>query len=183
MSQARTLFHRTGRTARANAPHRHGLVGAARYFDQRHRHLELDVRSRAGTGSTSTASAEQIAESTEPAEVAHENVQRLGEVDVVEPRRAAPQSRLAVAIVERALVGIAQNVVRLGDGLELLLGFLRAVVAIGMVGHRQLAIRNLYFCIAGGARDAKRVVIISHVSWNSPTVSPSAARTYASRAR
>ncbi len=43
---------------------------------------------------------------------------------------AAAQPRLAVAIVRGALLRIAQHVVRFGDLLELLLGFLRAVVAV-----------------------------------------------------
>ncbi len=75
-------------------------------------------------------------ESAEPAhsaEVAHEDAERLGEIDVVEATAAATaQTRLAVAIVRRALLAVAQHVVRFGDLLELLLGFLRPVVAVGM---------------------------------------------------
>src|ERR1700682_5023965 len=90
---------------------------------------------------------------------------------------------VALAIVDRALFRIAQHVVRLSDRLELLLGFLRAVVAVGMAFHREFAIRLFYCFVAGAARDAERLIKISHGSWNSPSVDPSPARTYVSRAR
>ena len=95
---------------------------------------------------------------------------------MVESAGPTAQSRLAISIVEGALVGIAQHVVGLGYRLEFLLGVLRPVVAIRVVRHRLLAIRSLYFCIAGATMDAKRVVIISHVLWNSPSTNQSLAR-------
>src|SRR5687768_5697591 len=101
----------------------------------------------------------------------------------MEPARASPQSRFAVAIIEPALVGIAQHVVRLGDRLELLFRFLRSVVAIGVARHRQLAIRCLYLELARAACDAERVVKISHDFWCSPSIGRSAIQTYASPAK
>src|ERR1700694_4390322 len=101
----------------------------------------------------------------------------------MESAGAAAKSGLTVTIVERALVRIAQHVVRLGNRLELLLGFLRAVIAVGMAFHRQLAIRLLYCFVARAALDAERLIKISHGSWNSPSADPSPARTYVSRAR
>ena len=68
---------------------------------------------------------------------------------MVESAGASPQSGLAVAIINRALIRLTQHVIGLSDRLEFLLGFLRPVVAIGVIRHRQLAIRSLYFCIAG----------------------------------
>ena len=61
----------------------------------------------------------------------------------MESTRSAAQSGLAVTVVHRALVGIAKHVVRLGDLLEFLFGFTRAVVAVGVIRHRELAIRLL----------------------------------------
>ena len=87
----------------------------------------------------------------------------------MESAGAAAQSRFTISIVERALVGIAQHVVGFGDCLELLFGVFCPVVAIGVVRHRLLAIRSLYLGIAGPPRDAKRVVIISHVLSSSPS--------------
>ena len=102
-------------------------------------------------------------EAAEAAEVAHENAERLGEVDVMESAAtAAAQSRLAVTIVRRALLRITQHVVRLGDLLEPLLGFFRAVVAVGMVRHRELAICLLDLVVGRRARDAEDFVKICH---------------------
>ena len=65
--------------------------------------------------------AEQRLEAAHAAEVAHEDVERLGQVDVVEaePAAGAAEARLAVAIVRRALLRIAEDLVGLGDLLEL----------------------------------------------------------------
>ena len=82
--------------------------------------------------------AEQVAEP----EVAHEDVERLGHVDMVESAAtaAAAQPRLAVPIVRGALLRIAQHVVRLGDRLEALFGFLGAGVLVRMELHREATI-------------------------------------------
>src|SRR5687768_270213 len=153
------------------------LFRARRNFRERHLHCELDVGSRARTtAAPASSSAKQIAEaaqSTETAEVAHENVECFREIHVMEATRASTQSRFTVAIVHRALVGIAQHVVRLSDGLELLLGFGGAVVAIRVVRHRQLAIRLLDLLVARVARDAEGLVKLSHDSGDSPSTDPS----------
>src|SRR5690348_18476025 len=93
------------------------------------------------------AAAEERVEAAEPAEVAHEDVERFGEIDVMHLRAApapAPAPRCAadagftVAIIGGTLLGIAEHLVGLRDLLELLLRLLVAVVAVGMVLHRQL---------------------------------------------
>jgi hypothetical protein len=71
---------------------------------------------------------------------------------------------MAVAIVGGALVGITQDVVRLGDLLELLFGLLRPVVAVGVPLHRELAIRLLDFVVGRGVRDAENGVIVCHIA-------------------
>jgi hypothetical protein len=75
-----------------------------------------------------------------------------------------PQPRLAVAIVRRPLLGIAQHVVRLGHDLELFLGVLGPVVPVGVVLHRQLAICLLDLVVGRAARDAEDRVEIRHTS-------------------
>src|SRR5207247_10057622 len=121
---------------------------------------DRDVGSGARTRSATGSRAEQIAESAEPAQVAHEDAQRFREIDVVESAGAAAQSCLAISIVEGALVGIAQHVVGFGDCLELLFGVFCPVVAIGVVRHRLIAIRSLYLGIAGTQPDANALVLI-----------------------
>jgi hypothetical protein len=67
---------------------------------------------------------------------------------MMEPARSGTaQPRLPVAVVRRALVGIAQHIVRLGDLLEFLLGLLRPVVLVGVETHRELAIGSLDFVV------------------------------------
>ncbi len=80
---------------------------------------------------------------------------------VVAPRPAA-QAGLTIPIVRGALLRIAQHVVRLGDGLELLLRFLGAPVAVGVVRHRELAICLLDVVVGGGALDTEDCVEIGH---------------------
>src|SRR5436309_2898010 len=63
----------------------------------------------------------------------------MGEVEPGARRRTAPQARFTVAVVGRALVRIAQHLVRLGEPLEPLPGFL-ALVVIGVVVYLGLAI-------------------------------------------
>ena len=75
---------------------------------------------------------------------------------------AAAQPLLAVAIVGGALLRIAQDVVRLRDLLELLLGLLGAPVAVGVPLHGELAVGLLDVVVARIARDAERAVEISH---------------------
>ncbi len=106
--------------------------------------------------------AEQIAQPAKAAEIPHEDVERVSEIDVRRPATST-QSRLAVPIVQRALVGVAQDVVRLGDRLELLLGVLRPVVAVGVVLHGELSVRLLDLVVA--SRRAKRRGRRSSLPW------------------
>src|SRR5690606_23328007 len=75
-------------------------------------------------------------EPLEAAEVAHEDVEGLAQVHVVEApvpggATAPAQPRLAVAVVAGALVGVLEHLVRLGDLLELRLRVRRGV-AVGV---------------------------------------------------
>src|SRR4030088_3012680 len=102
---------------------------------------------------------------------------------MVESTRASAQPRLSVAIVQPAFIRIAQHVVRLGDRLELLFGFLRAGVAIRVARHRLLAIRRLYLELPRPTCNTERLVKISHDSLCSPSRGPSPAPTCALRAK
>ena len=74
-------------------------------------------------GAAATAASKKGVEAAQAAEVPHEHIQRLGEVEVREPEVAPagppPQTGRAVAVIRGALLGIAQDFVRLGDLLEL----------------------------------------------------------------
>src|SRR5829696_2937179 len=133
------------------------LLHTGRHLGEREWNGELHVGARA-RATRSLPSTEQILEAGEVSEVAHEDAERLGEIDVVIAATAAAQPRLAVPVVRGALLRIAQDVVRLRDLLELLLGFLRPVVPVGMVGHRKLAIGPFDVIVRRAAIDAKDAV-------------------------
>src|SRR5207249_3846051 len=114
------------RRARARRPGTWGTAGGSRC--PLPHSSGTATRTRTGrTWSGRRAAAEEGAQSARAAEVAPENVERLGEAEVcdAEPaaRRARPaHARHAVPIVRGALLGITQHFVRLRDLLELLFG-------------------------------------------------------------
>ncbi len=65
------------------------------------------------------------------------------------------------AVVEAALLRVAQDGVRLGRFLEALLGRLVAGIAIRVVLHRELAIRALQLALGGRPRDAEHFVVVA----------------------
>ena len=91
------------------------------------------------------------AESGEPAEIAHEDVDGFVEVEAGGSRSGARTANalLPVPVVECALFRVAQNLVRLGDLLEPLLGLLGALVAVGVVLQRELSVRLLDLLAVG----------------------------------
>ena len=141
---------------------RDGLLDTGGHFGQREWQRQLDVGAAARPGTPATSrGAEQVTESTE---VAHEDVERVGQVHVFVGGlcSAAAQSGLPVSIERRALLRITQHVVRFGDRLELLLGLLRTTVAVGVPLHRQPAISLLDIVVGCVARYAKNRVEVSH---------------------
>src|SRR3989442_792518 len=141
------------RRAAIQRAHAHGLRRPRGDFGQSELERHLQVRPTVPVARA--LAAEDRVEPAEAPEVAHEDVERLGQVEMreAEPalaappgarRRTAPQARFTVAVVDGALVGIAQHLVRLGEPLEPLLGVV-ALVAIGMVVHSELAIGLLDF--------------------------------------
>src|SRR6185312_11522097 len=72
----------------------------------------------------------------------------------------AADARVAVAIVGRALLRIAQHLVRLAALLEAFLGGMIARIPVGMMLQRHLAVSSLDLLIACAAADAKDFVVI-----------------------
>ena len=68
---------------------------------------------------------------------------------------------MAEAVVHAPLVGVGQDGVRLGRLLELLFGFLVAVIAVGVILQRQLAVRALDLHIDRGLGDAQDLVVVA----------------------
>src|SRR5574344_2192783 len=134
-------------------------------------------RVRIGAPLLASAASEEIAEAAEArpaaAAVSAENVSEHGE-DVLHVHAAGPaeasgagsalERLMAELVVTLALVGVMENVIRLGRFLELLLGDLVAGIAVGMVLHRELAIGGLDLVRRRRLRNTQDVVIIAFVS-------------------
>jgi hypothetical protein len=130
-------------------------------FVDRDLHGGPDVLAPPARATLPLTSPEYRVESTHSAEVTHEDVERLGEVDMSEPTpkpstgatRSCPSH--AEAIVLRALTGIAEDFVRLYDFLEFLFGRFVTLVAVRMVLHREAAVRLLDLGLRGTAFEAE----------------------------
>jgi hypothetical protein len=84
---------------------------------------------------------------------------------VVEPEAALPAAdpRLPVAIVRGAFLGILEDLVRLGDLLELRLRVGRGV-SVGMVFHGELPVGLLDVGLGAVARHSQQDVKVAHSS-------------------
>lgn len=114
-----------------------------------------------GTASASAAgtAAENFGEDV--AEVAESALSLTESAESAEAARCVRiHAGLAVAVVGGALLRIAQNRISLTDLFKLFFGLLVAVVAVGMVLHRQTSIRLFDFIVARITRNAKYLVII-----------------------
>src|SRR2546430_699189 len=156
----------------------HGLRGTFRDLVERQLERDLQVLPPLAVAPRALAAAEEGVQSAQAAEVAHENVERLGEVEVCEAepaaRRARPaHARHAVPIVGGALLGITQHFVRLRDLLELLFGrrLLLGSDAVGMMLHGQAAVGLLDLRLARVPRHAQQRVVVARPahSSSSPT--------------
>jgi hypothetical protein len=104
------------------------------------------------------STAEKIAEAEEIAE----DVAEIGErVRTVAARRDSLQTGVAVAVVRRALLGVAQDAIGFGSFLESLLGVRVLGIAVGMVLQREPAVSALDLLLAGFSAHTKNLVIIS----------------------
>src|ERR1019366_5513703 len=107
-------------------------------------HAQVIAALRAGVGAAPSAAAEEHVEEVEgrvKREVAEIGLRPVGDV--------------AEGVVALSLLGVAQHRVRLADLLELLLGALVTVVAVGVILHGELAIRSLELLRGRVARDAE----------------------------
>jgi hypothetical protein len=68
---------------------------------------------------------------------------------------------VAELVVARALLRVGEDLVRLGDLLERLLGLLVAGVAVGVVLERELAVRLLDVVLGGALRQTEHVVVVA----------------------
>ena len=152
---------------RSGALSSHGLLDARRHLGERELDRDPHVLAPARVRPRPPA-AEQRLEAADAAEVAHEDVERLGQIHVVEPEAAAGAAEpgLAVAVVGRALLRIPEDLVRLGDLLELVLRLGRGI-PVRVVLHGQLPIGLLDVGLGRVARDAEQGVELAHSSRSS----------------
>ena len=73
----------------------------------------------------------------------------------------ALQPLVAVAVVRGALLGIAQDAVRLGRFFELLFGLLIVGIPVGMILERQFTIRALQRRVVAVAADTQYFVVVA----------------------
>ena len=98
-----------------------GLLGAERDVIERKPYGDADVLAPAFIPMGAPA-AEDGLEPSHATEIAHEDVESLGEVDVVESSAPRPDTCFAVPVVRGPLPRISQNFVGFGDLLEPSLG-------------------------------------------------------------
>src|SRR5262249_7319305 len=117
----------------------------------------------------SPSASEDRLESAQSAEVAHEDLERFGQIHMMEAEPSgtgAAHAGPSVAIVRGALLRVPQDLVGLRDLLELGFGFGR-LVAIGMVVHRELPIGFLDVGLGRGPRYPEQFVKFVHSSRSS----------------
>src|SRR3989442_729654 len=178
--RARRRARAAARGAAFQGPHFDGLGRPGRHLGERQLEADLQVLAAVMLAPGALAAPEQGVEPAQPAEVAHEDVERLGQVEVREPevRRtppapAAPHPARAVAVVQRPLLGITQHLVRFRDLLEALLGgvlLLRPPPdAVRIVLDRQPPVGLLDFGLVGAPRHSQNGVEVLGHSSSSPT--------------
>ena len=146
------------RVARLVARDLHLGLGAERRLGE----ADLEVVAQVGAAAARRAAAPSAAAE----DVAEDSFEDVVDVRAAEPlvERARPESARRLvpeAIVARALLRIAKNLVRLGQFLEALLGLLVALVLVGMELDRELAERALQLLRRAGALDAEDLVVVS----------------------
>ena len=155
----------------------HGLGGAARHLVERELQRDLQVLPPVALAAGPLAAAEEGVEPAQSAEVAHEDVERLGEIEMREAEPpsagAAAHARHTVAIVGGALLGIAQHLVRFRDLLEFLFGgrLLPGGDAVRVVLHGEATVGLLDVRFARIPRHAQKGVVVGPAthSSSSPT--------------
>src|SRR5258705_4157820 len=152
-SRLRAAARAFGTGLEAFDAHRLGRAGGD--FGECELQADLDVVSAAPIPSAVLAAEDALEGAATPAlaaaeaEVAHEDHERFGAIEVHGAEAAAPpapattgatDTLMTEPVVSRAFVGIAEHFVGFGADLELFFGRLVAVVAVGVALHRELAV-------------------------------------------
>src|SRR5438034_16251 len=164
-ARARLRAGAAARRAALEGAHPDRLGGARGDLVERELESDLEILAAVAVPPRALAAAEEGIEPAQPAKVAHEDVERFRQVEVAEPealaRTATARPSLPVAVVEGALLGITQHLVRLRDLLEALFGGLVAVVAVGVILHGELAVGLLDVGLGSIAPHAQHRVVIA----------------------
>ena len=130
-------------------------LAAFEHLDQGDLHLGLEVVAARGAALAPAATAALAAEDV----VEHrEDVLDVHRVEVVS--RAAAEAGVAVAVIDGALLGIAQDLVGLGAFLEADLRLVVARVLVRMPLDGEAPVGALHFVAVGIARDAEDLVVV-----------------------
>src|SRR6185436_508146 len=137
-----------------------GRVAEHRLF-QVELEVVAQVRAAKDLPAAAPTAAEDVAE-----HVAEDVAERVGRAETATPA-ARGESLMAVLIVDRALLRVGQHFVGLLALLELVLGLVIVRIAVGVILHRQAAIRFLDLDLGRGPRDVEHLVVIplGHLLW------------------
>src|SRR5690606_22901648 len=145
--------------------HLQRFLRTGRDFLERERDVRAHVRPASRTCAAARTGARHAAEDvTQPAEVAHEDLERVAEIEAEAAGRmcTALYACMAEAVVGGALLRIAQDLVSFRRFLEVFGSFRRPGIAIRVVLHRELAVRALDGIAIRVPRYAQYFVVITH---------------------
>ena len=134
------------------------LADAGERLGQRQRHPRLDVRAARRPAHRRPGPRRRRCRRR-----CRENAEKMSPTSWKPPPKPAPRPGVAEAVVARALLGIREDLVRLGRLLEPRLRFLVARVAVGVQLHRELAVGALQLAGVDASFDAQHFVIIPAV--------------------
>jgi hypothetical protein len=136
--------------------------GAGSGFEKIEMHFSVDIAAamRASSPAASSASAEKIAEQAAAEDIA-EGLEDIA--DIVKLRRTAAKSGEPILIVSGAFFLVTQDLEGFGGFLEFGDGFLIARIPVGMIFHRQLAIRFGDLTVRRASLHAEDFVIIAFI--------------------
>ena len=154
------------------AGHAHGGVGAGKGLFEGDLEIEpkvLAAHVAAPAGPPASAAAEHVLEDVAEHGAEIETLRAVEAAGAGARAHAAVEGGRSVAVIGRALVGILQDVVGVIEFLELLLGVLVAGIAIGVILHRELAIRLLQVVRARRPAASQLLVkVLRHVVYAAP---------------
>jgi hypothetical protein len=123
----------------------HLLLGAKYRFLEIKMQVLAKIRSTLSTAATASALSERVAK---PEDVTKNIAEVLKDRRIESRRGSAPaQTSVAKAVVDRALLAVGEDRIRLCDLFELILRLRIIRIAVRMIRHRQLAIGALDFDI------------------------------------